>query len=173
MEKGSRPYNILSLLAEKSGWDRPVPAGRARGVAVNACFESFAAHMAELSVAANGAVTVHKIVCAIDCGTAVYPDAIRAQAEGGAIMGLSTALHERVRFENGGVKTLNYDDYPVVTMSEVPAIEVHIADSRLKAGGVGEPVLPSVAPAVANAIFKATGVRLREMPFQRELLVKG
>ena len=173
MEKGSRPYNILSLLAEKSGWDRPVPAGRARGVAVNACFESFAAHMAEVSVAANGAVTVHKIVCAIDCGTAVYPDAIRAQAEGGAIMGLSTALHERVRFENGGVKTLNYDDYPVVTMSEVPAIEVHIADSRLKAGGVGEPVLPSVAPAVANAIFKATGVRLREMPFQRELLVKG
>ena len=173
MEKGSRPYNILSLLAEKSGWDRPVPAGRARGVAVNACFESFAAHMAELSVAANGAVTVHKIVCAIDCGTAVYPDAIRAQAEGGAIMGLSTALHERVRFENGGVKTLNYDDYPVVTMSEVPAIEVHIADSRLKAGGVGEPVLPSVAPAVANAIFKATGVRLREMPFQRESLVRG
>jgi isoquinoline 1-oxidoreductase beta subunit len=129
--------------------------------------------MAEVSVAANGAVTVHKIVCAIDCGTAVYPDAIRAQAEGGAIMGLSTALHERVRFENGGVKTLNYDDYPVVTMSEVPAIEVHIADSRLKAGGVGEPVLPSVAPAVANAIFKATGVRLREMPFQRESLVKG
>jgi isoquinoline 1-oxidoreductase beta subunit len=173
MEKGSRPYNILSLLAEKSGWDRPVPADRARGVAVNACFESFAAHMAEVSVAANGAVTVYKIVCAIDCGTAVYPDAIRAQAEGGAIMGLSTALHERVRFENGGVKTLNYDDYPVVTMSEVPAIEVHIADSRLKAGGVGEPVLPSVAPAVANAIFKATGVRLREMPFQRELLVKG
>ena len=173
MEKGSRPYNILSLLAEKGGWNRPLPNGRARGVAVNACFESFAAHMAEVSVAKNGTVTVHKIVCAIDCGTAVYPDAIRAQAEGGAIMGMSTALHERVRFENGGVKTTNYDEYPVVTMSEVPEIEVHIAKNNLKAGGVGEPVLPSVAPAIANAIFKATGVRLREIPFQRELLVKG
>jgi isoquinoline 1-oxidoreductase beta subunit len=173
MEKGSRPYNILSLLSEKGGWNRPVPTGRARGVAVNSCFESFAAHMAEVSVDANGAVTVHKMVCAIDCGTAVYPEAIRAQAEGGVIMGISTAFHERVRFENGGVKTVNYDGYPVLTMSEVPEIEVHIAKSDLKAGGVGEPVLPSVAPAVANAVFKATGVRLRELPLQRELLIKG
>lgn len=173
MEKGSRPYNILSLLAEKGGWNRPVPAGRARGVAVNSCFESFAAHMAEVSVNKKGIVTVHKMVCAIDCGTAVYPDAIRAQAEGGVVMGLSTALHEKVRFENGGVKTANYDDYPVLTMSEVPKIDVHIARNDLKPGGVGEPVLPSVAPAVANAIFKATGVRLRELPFQRELLIKG
>ena len=173
MEKGSRPYNILSLLAEKGGWNRPVPNGRARGVAVNACFESFAAHMAEVSVNKKGNITVHKMVCAIDCGTAVYPDAIRAQAEGGVVMGMSTAFHERVRFENGGVKTANYDDYPVLTMSEVPEIEVHIAKSNLKAGGVGEPVVPSVAPAVANAIFKATGVRLRELPFQRELLIKG
>ncbi len=173
MEKGSRPYHILSLLAEKGGWNRPVPKGRARGVAVNHCFESFAAHMAEVSVDASGAVTVHRIVCAIDCGTAVYPDAIRAQAEGGAIMGMSTAFHERIHFENGGVKTINYDDYPVLTMSEVPEIEVHIAQNNLKAGGVGEPVLPSVAPAVSNAIFRATGVRLRELPFQRELLIKG
>ncbi len=173
MEKGSRPYNILSLLAEKGGWNRPVPTGRARGVAVNACFGSFAAHMAEVSVEKNGAVTVHKIVCAIDCGTAVYPEAIRAQAEGGAIMGMSTAFHEKVRFENGGVKTVNYDEYPVLTMSEVPEIEVHIAPNNLEPGGVGEPVLPSVPPAIANAIFKATGVRLRELPFRRELLNKG
>jgi isoquinoline 1-oxidoreductase beta subunit len=173
MEKGSRPYNVLSLLAEKGGWNRPVPAGRARGVAVNNCFESFAAHMAEVSVNEKGKITVHKMVCAIDCGTAVYPDAIRAQAEGGVVMGLSVALHERVRFENGGVKTVNYDEYPVLTMSDVPEIEVHIAKNTLKAGGVGEPVVPSVAPAVANAIFKATGVRLRELPFKSELLVKG
>jgi isoquinoline 1-oxidoreductase beta subunit len=173
MQKGSRPYNILSLLAEKGGWNLPVPAGRARGVAVNACFGSFAAHMAEVSVNEKGGITVHKVVCAIDCGIAVYPDAIRAQAEGGAIMGLSTAMHEKIRFENGGVKTANYDGYPVLTMSEVPEIEVHIAKSTLEPGGVGEPVLPSVAPAVANAIFKATGVRLKELPFQRELLIKG
>ena len=173
MEKGGRPYNVLSLLAEKGGWGTPVPEGRARGVAVVSCFESFAAHMAEVSVGKKGEINVHKMVCALDCGTAVYPDAIRAQAEAGVVMGLSVAFYEKVRFENGGVKTANYSGYPVLTMSEVPEIEVHIAETNLKAGGVGEPVFPSVAPAVANAIFKATGVRLRELPFKRELLVKS
>ena len=173
MEKGSRSYKVLSLLAEKGGWGRPVPEGRARGVAVASCFESFAAHMAEVSVDQNGKVTVHKMVCAIDCGTAVFPDGIRAQAEGGVIMGLSTAFYEKVSFADGGVSTANYDNYPVLTMSEVPLIEVHIAENNLKAGGVGEPVFPSVAPAVGNAIFRATGIRLRELPFKRELLVKN
>ena len=173
MEKGSRPYNVLSLVAEKGDWNSPVPKGRARGVAVASCFESFAAHMAEVSVGNKGSITVHKMVCAIDCGTAVYPDAIRAQAESGVVMGLSTAFYEKVRFSNGGVKTSNYDNYPVLTMSEIPEIEVHITKSNLKAGGVGEPVFPSVAPAVANAVFSATGVRLRELPFQRELLVRS
>ena len=173
MEKGSRPHSILSLLAEKGGWNSPVPEGRARGVAVTSCFESFAAHMAEVSVDKNGVITVHKMVCAMDCGTAVYPDAIRAQAEGGVVMGLSVAFHEKVGFSDGGVKTANYDEYPVLTMSEVPEIEVHITRNNLKAGGIGEPVFPSVAPAVANAVFKATGVRLRELPLKRELLIKG
>lgn len=173
MEKDSRPYKILSLLAEKGGWNSPVPKGRARGVAITSCFESFAAHIAEVSVGEKGKITVHKMICAIDCGTAVYPDAIRAQAEAGVIMGLSAAFHEKVSFENGGVKTSNYDSYPVLSMSQVPEIEVHIAKNTLNAGGVGEPVLPSVAPAVANALFKATGVRLRELPFKRELLIKG
>lgn len=173
MEKDGRPYNILSLLAEKAAWGTPVPEGRARGVAVTSCFESFAAHMAEVSVSEKGKITVHKMVCALDCGTAVYPDAIRAQCEAGVVMGLSVAFHEKVRFENGGVKTANYNDYPVLTMSDVPEIEVHIAKNTLKPGGVGEPVFPSVAPAVANALFKATGVRLRELPFKRELLIKG
>lgn len=173
MEKGSRPYTVLSLLAEKGRWDSPIPKGRARGVAVVSCFESVVAHMAEVSVGEKGQITVHKMVCALDCGTAVYPDAIRAQAEAGIIMGLSAAFHEKVSFANGGVKTVNYDEYPVLTMSEVPEIEVYIVDNTIKAGGIGEPVLPSVAPAVANAIFQATGVRLRELPFQKELLVKG
>jgi isoquinoline 1-oxidoreductase beta subunit len=173
MEKGSRAYNILSLLAEKGGWRRPVPKGRARGVAVTSCFESFAAHMAEVAVGEKGQITVHKMVCALDCGTAVYPDAIRAQAEAGIVMGLSTAFYEKVRFERGGVKTANYDDYPLATMSDVPQIEVHIARNNLNPGGVGEPVFPSVAPAVANAVFRATGVRLRELPFKKDLLIKG
>lgn len=173
MEKGSRPHHVLSLLAEKGKWDSPIPEGRARGVAVVSCFESVVAHMAEVSVGEKGKITVHKMICALDCGTAVYPDAIRAQVEGGIVMGLSTAFYEKVSFSNGGVKTANYDEYPVLTMTEVPEIEVHIAENNLKAGGIGEPVFPSVAPAVANAIFQATGVRLRELPFQRELLVKG
>ncbi|MCP4146829.1 MAG: xanthine dehydrogenase family protein molybdopterin-binding subunit [bacterium] len=173
IEKGSRPYNILSLAAEKGGWNTPVPEGRARGVAVTSCFESFAAHIAEVSVDKKGKITVHKMVCALDCGTAVYPDAIQAQAEGGVVMGLSAAFYEKVSFADGGVKTANYDNYPVLTMSEVPDIEVHIAKNNLKPGGIGEPVFPSVAPAVANAVFKATGVRLRELPFNRELLVKS
>ena len=173
MEKGSRPYRTLSLLVEKSGWHTPVPRGRARGIAVSTCFGSSAAHMAEISVGRDGSITVHKVVCAIDCGPAVYPDAIRAQAEGGVIMGLSTALYEQSNFANGGVKTANYDEYPVLTMSEVPDIEVHIADSRHAIGGIGEPVYPTVAPAVANAVFNATGVRFREMPFNIDLLRKG
>jgi isoquinoline 1-oxidoreductase beta subunit len=173
MDKDSRAYQILSLLAEQGGWKSPLPEGRARGVAVTSCFESFAAHMAEVSVDNKGGISVHKMVCALDCGTAVYPDAIRAQAEAGVVMGLSVAFHEKVSFKNGGVKTANYSEYPILNMSEVPQIEVHIAKNNLKAGGIGEPVFPSVAPAVANAIFKATGVRLRELPFNKEMLIKG
>jgi isoquinoline 1-oxidoreductase beta subunit len=165
MEKGSRAYNLLSLLAEESEWDAPVPEGRGRGVAVTSCFESFVAHMAEVSVDKGGRITVHKMVCAVDCGTAVYPDAIRAQVEGGVVMAMSTAFHEKVGFSEGGVKTVNYDDYPLLTMTRVPEVEIHIAPSGGKAGGIGEPVIPAVAPAVANAVFNATGVRLRELPF--------
>ena len=173
LEKDSKPYKVLQLLAEQGGWDRPLPQGRARGVALCSCFESVAAHMAEVSVATNGKITVHKMHFAIDCGTAVYPDAIRAQAEAGVVMGLSAAFHERIHFQGGGVQTANYDEYRVLRMSEVPEIEVHIAASGGKAGGIGEPVLPTVAPAVANAVFRATGVRLRDLPFQTKLLAKA
>ena len=172
MAGDSRPFALLTLLAERGGWDAPLPAGRARGVALTSCFESFAAHLAEVSVDGRGVITVHRMVCALDCGTAIYPDAIRAQAEAGVVMGLSTALHERVRFANGGVQTANYDTYPLLTMAEVPEIEVILAKNTGKAGGVGEPVFPSVAPAVANAVFRATGVRLRDLPFRRELLTQ-
>ena len=165
LEKGSRPYNILMQLAERAGWNDPLPEGRGRGIAVTSCFESTAAHVAEVSVGADGAIKVDKVHCGINCGTAVYPDAIRAQAEAGVIMGMSTAFHERVRFKDGGVYTANYDEYHILRMSEVPEIEVHLLEDGMKAGGIGEPVVPSVAPSIANAIFAATGVRLRELPF--------
>lgn len=174
MEKGSRPYRTLSLLAEKSNWGGSVPAGRARGIALGACFGSSAAHMAEVSVdAKSGKVTVHKVVCAVDCGPAIYPDAITAQMEGAAVMALSTAFHEKVHFSGGGVETANFDEYPLLTISEVPEVEVYISESVHEIGGIGEPGVPAVAPAVANAVFKATGVRLRELPFNRETLMKG
>lgn len=174
MEKGSRAFRTLSLLAEKSHWGTAVPEGRARGIAVGSCFGSSAAHMAEISVdEKNGRVTVHRIVCAIDCGPAVYPDAITAQMEGACVMALSVAMHEKITFSGGGVETGNFDKYRLLTMADVPEIEVYVAESVHEIGGVGEPGVPTVAPAVANAIFSATGVMLRELPFHTEALVKG
>jgi len=174
MQKGSRPYRTLSLLAEKANWAGPLPTGRARGIAIGAYYGSSAGHMAEVSVdPKKGIITVYKIVCVIDCGQAVYPDAIVDQMQGGTIQALSVALHEKVHFADGGVKTSNYDQYPIMTMSEVPEIEVHIAKSRHAIGGVGELPVPTVAPALANAIFNSTGVRLKALPFKKELLIKG
>jgi isoquinoline 1-oxidoreductase beta subunit len=171
MERDSRPRRTLALLAEKANWGGPVPQGRGRGVAVTECFGSSVAQMAEVSVdRASGAITVHQVVCAVDCGTAVYPDAIVAQMEGAVVMGLSIALRERVSFAGGGVATTGYGRYRLLGMAEVPSVEVHIASSVHPVGGIGEPGLPPVAPAVANAVFAATGVRLREMPFSREAL---
>jgi isoquinoline 1-oxidoreductase beta subunit len=174
MEKDSRPYRTLALLADKAGWGAKVEAGRSRGIAVGSCFGSSAAHMAEVSVdRKSGKVKVHKVVCAIDCGPAVYPDAIIAQMEGGAVMALSVAFHEKIHFAKGGVQTSNFDEYQLLTMTDVPEVEVYISDSKHPIGGVGEPGIPTVAPAVANAIFNATGVRLKELPFKTDLLIKG
>lgn len=174
MTKDSRPYRTLSLLAEKTDWGGAIPAGRSRGIALGTCFGSSTAHMAEVSVdTKNGKVTVHKVACAVDCGPAVYPDAITAQMEGAAVMALSLAFHEKIHFSAGGVETANYDQYPILTMTEVPEIEVHIAESIHPIGGIGEPGVPTVAPAVANAIFTATGIRLRELPFNLGQLKKG
>jgi isoquinoline 1-oxidoreductase beta subunit len=174
LPKDSRPYRTLQLLAEKSGWGAPVPAGRSRGIALRSCFGSTAGHVAEVSVnPKTGMVKVHKVICAVDCGPAVYPDAITAQMEGGAIMALSVAFYERIRFANGGVQTANFDEYPLLTMTEVPEIEVHIAQSRHKIGGIGELGIPTVAPAVANAIASAVGVRLRGLPIDSEQLKKA
>ena len=174
LPEGSRPRRLLEFLAGKAAWSSPKPAGRGRGLAVATCFESTVGHVAEVSVdQGTGKITVHKLVGAIDCGTAVYPDAIKAQMQGAAIMGLSAALKERVVFEKGGVKTGNYDDYPLLGMSQLPEVEMHIAASGGKAGGVGEPPVVTVAPAVANAIFDAVGVRLRELPFDTSQLKKA
>jgi isoquinoline 1-oxidoreductase beta subunit len=175
LEPGSRPHKLLTALAEKSGWGGPVPPGRGRGVALTDCFESVAGHMAEVSVdRASGKLTVHRLVCVVDSGVSVYPDALTAQMEGGAIIGLSMTLNEAMHFADGGVSSTNYSGYPLLSMTQVPEkVEVHMVDSGAKAGGIGEPSVPTVAPAVANAIFDAVGVRLRDLPLDTAKLKKA
>jgi isoquinoline 1-oxidoreductase beta subunit len=112
----------------------------------------------------RGAVRVERVVCAIDCGSVVNPDAVLAQMEGATCMGLSAALKEQVRFENGRVTSSNFQNYPILSMSEVPEIAVHLVESGKALGGVGEPGVPPVAPAVANAVFDAVGLRIRRLP---------
>ena len=143
-------------------------------MALRTSFGSTAGHVAEVSVdKSRGQIRVHRIVCVLDCGPAVYPDAIRAQLGGSAIFGLSAALKERVRFANGGVATSNYDDYPILTISETPEIDVHIVKSDDKIGGVGEPGVPTIAPAVGNAVFDAVGVRIRSLPMTPENVLQA
>jgi isoquinoline 1-oxidoreductase beta subunit len=162
-----RHLGVLELAAEKAGWGRALPAGRARGVAVHESFGSFVAQVAEVSLI-KGLPRVHRVVCAIDCGKIVNPDTIAAQMEGGIGFGLSAALYGQVSFKNGRVEQSNFHDYPIVRMDEMPAVETHIFPSRDKPGGVGEPATPPIAPAVANALFALTGKRLRRLPIRRE-----
>jgi len=166
--KHTRHRGVLELAAEKAGWGKPLPEGRGRGLAVHESFGSFVAQVAEVSVSKKGDVRVHRVVCAIDCGPIVNPDTIRAQMEGGIVFGLTAALYGEITFENGRVKQRNFHDYPVLRMNEMPVVETHIVASMEKMGGVGETAVPPIAPAVGNAIFAATGKRMRRLPIRAE-----
>ncbi len=158
-----RHLGVLNVAAEKAGWGLPLPLGRARGVAVHESFGSFTAQVAEVSVE-DGAIRVHRVVCAIDCGVAVNPAAVAAQMESGVAFGLSAALHSALHIKDGRVVESNFHDYEVLRLSEMPRVETHIVRSNAKMGGVGEVAVPPIAPAVANAIAALTGKRLRELP---------
>ncbi|HKX62609.1 MAG TPA: xanthine dehydrogenase family protein molybdopterin-binding subunit, partial [Verrucomicrobiae bacterium] len=167
-DKHPRHRRVLELAAEKAGWGKPLPDGRGRGLALHESFGSFVAHVVEVSLSEGNKPRVHRVVCAIDCGPAVNPENIRAQMEGGVIFGLTAALYSEITFESGRVKQRNFHDYPMLRMNEAPEVEVHIVPSTDKMGGVGEPGVPSVAPALANALFALTGKRLRRLPIRAE-----
>ena len=165
LQKQPRHLGVLDLAAQKAGWDKPLPKGMGRGIAVHFAFGSYAAHVAEVSVT-DGSVRVHRMVCAIDCGQYVNPGIIAAQTEGGAIFGASAALFQELTFENGRLQQTNFNTFPVMRMNECPEIETHIVDNHEKSGGIGEPGVPCAAPAIANAIFAATGKRIRRLPIR-------
>ncbi|TDI57903.1 MAG: xanthine dehydrogenase family protein molybdopterin-binding subunit [Alphaproteobacteria bacterium] len=159
-----RHRKVLDVAAQKAGWGEPLPAGRARGIAIEQSFGSIVAEVAEVSVSDDGDVTVHKVTAVIDCGTAVNPDSVVAQIEGGIIYGLTAALYGDIEIADGCVVQTNFPDYPMVTLQQAPDIEVHIINSGEAIGGVGEPGTPPIAPAVTNAIYQITGKRIRNLP---------
>ena len=171
--KSPRHRAVLELAASKAKWGTPLPPGRARGIAVCFSYGSYAAHVAEVSVGPDGKVRVHRIVGAIDAGIAVNPDQVKAQMEGGAIYALTATLYGEITIERGRVKQSNFHDYRMLRIDEAPEIEVYILDSGEAPGGLGEPGVPTVAPAVCNAIFAATGKRIRQLPIQTDALKRA
>jgi isoquinoline 1-oxidoreductase beta subunit len=164
-----RAKRVLETAAQKAGWGRKPKLGQSLGIAYHLSFGTCVAEVAEVSVdRASGRITVHKVTCVADCGSVINPAIVTAQMESGIIMGLSAALKEKVEFSAGGVKSANFGDYELLRMSETPEIEVHLVTSGDPLGGVGEPGVPPVAPAVANAVFAATGARLRTLPMTPE-----
>ena len=160
-----RHLAVLTKVAEEAEWSKPLPAGRGRGISLQESFGSIVAQVVEVSVV-NGEVSVNRVVAAIDPGLAVAPDGIAAQVESGIIYGLSAALHGEITIENGAVAQSNFDDYQALRMNEAPVIETHVINSGHDIGGAGEPGTPGIAPALANAVFDATGIRVRQLPLK-------
>jgi isoquinoline 1-oxidoreductase subunit beta len=164
-----RMRGVLDLAASKAGWSNaPLPPGKGRGIAVAEAFHTFVAQVAEVSVGQDGKVKVDRVVCAVDCGTAINPDVIAAQIEGGIGYGLGAALYGAITLKDGRVEQNNFDGYQVLRMNEMPKVEVHIVQSAEAPTGIGEPGVAPVGPAVANAIFAATGKRSYSLPFAQE-----
>jgi isoquinoline 1-oxidoreductase subunit beta len=173
LTKHSRRKAVLELAAQKADWMKPAEKGMGRGIAVHESFGSIVAQVAEVSVNPAGGVRVHKVVCAVDCGMVVNPEIVMTQMESGIVFGLSAALHGAITFKEDRVEQSNFNDYPILRMYEMPRVEVFIMPSQEPPGGVGEPGVPPIAPAVGNAIFAATGKRIRRLPIRAEELKKG
>ncbi|KQZ44767.1 xanthine dehydrogenase family protein molybdopterin-binding subunit [Duganella sp. Root1480D1] len=175
LDKHPRHAGVLKLAAEKAGWGQPLAAGadgtrRGRGIAVHEAFGSYVAEVAEVTVSADGSFTVDRVVCAVDCGIVVNPDVVRAQVEGGVGFALSAALHGAITLKDGAVEQSNFHDYAPIRITEMPKVDVHIVPSAEKPTGIGEPGVPPLAPALANALAAATGKRVRSLPIRTEEL---
>ncbi len=165
LEREPRMKAVLELAAEKAGWGTPLAPGKGRGIAVAEAFKTFVAQVAEVTVDKNGQVKVERVVCAVDCGTPINPDIIAAQIEGGIGFGLGAMLYGAITLKDGRVEQDNFNGYRVLRINEMPKVEVHIVPSAEPPTGVGEPGVAPVGPAVANAIFAATGKRVHVLPF--------
>ena len=168
-----RLRRVLDLAAEKGGWGKALPAGSGRGIAALSSWGSYVANVAEVTIGKDGTIRVDRMVVAIDCGQVINPDMVAAQMEGGVVFGLTSALYDEITIENGAVRQTNFDNYPMMRITDMPKVEVHIVPSHETPGGIGEPGVPCAAPAVANAIFAATGKRLRRLPFQTSELAQS
>ncbi len=173
LERKPRHLAALQLAAQKAEWGAPLTPRRARGIAMVESFGTIVVHVAEVEVSDDGEVKVHRITCAVDCGMAVNPDGFKAQIEGAIVFGLSATLYGEITLAHGAVEQQNFPNYPVVRLADCPAIAVHIIESDAPLGGGGEPGTPPVAPAVTNAIFAATGIRIRDLPINKHALTKG
>ncbi len=171
LAKAPRHLGVLELAATKADWSKPLPAGRFRGIAMVKAFDTHVAEVAEISVAKDGTVQVHRVVCAVDCGRVINPSTVEAQMQGGIVYGLTAALKGAITIDRGRVQQSNFSDYDLLRMNEMPRVEVHIVPSEESPTGCGEPGVPPVAPAVCNAIFAATGKRIRTLPVRPENLV--
>jgi isoquinoline 1-oxidoreductase subunit beta len=164
LSKAPRAKAVLALAAEKAGWGQPLPERVGRGVSLQFVFASYMAQIAEVEVAKDGAVRVRRVVCAVDCGTVVNPDTVRAQIQSAVMFGVTAALYGKITLKDGRVEQTNFDSYQILRMNEAPAVEVHIIQSSEPPGGMGEAGTSAIVPAVTNAVFAATGKRLRQLP---------
>lgn len=165
LSRSPRHKAVLALAAEKAGWGTGLPKGHASGLAVHSSFGSFVAQVAEVSIV-NNEVKVHRVVCAVDCGIAVDPDQIAAQMESAVVYGLTAALKGDISVKNGRVEQANFHDFPLLRHDEMPLVETHIVKSHVSPTEIGEPGVPPIAAAVANAVFSLTGVMPRKLPIK-------
>jgi len=165
-----RHLGVLELAAKKAGWGRKLPKGKAQGIAVHDSFGSFISQVAEVSVEPDKTVRIHRVVCAVDCGRVVNPSTIEAQMQSAIAFGLSAVLHGAITLKDGRVEQSNFNDYELVRLEEMPKVEVYIVKSGEKPGGIGEPAVPPIAPAVCNAVFALTGRRIRSLPVTKAML---